>query len=491
MKSKVKKSLLWQSYNVAGLAIIQLVYYGILARILSTDDFGVVALANSFINFSSLFTQIGLGPALIQHKNPSRRHVSTSLFTNTFIGLFFLFLIVIIREPISVFFESDILKEILPILSLVFVISALGNSSMSLLQREMNFKYLFFAENIAHLVGMSFGIILAFLGLGVWSIIYATILYQVIQTILMIWKVKVSFLHGWSYSDFKELFHFGAGLTLIRVNNYMTNSGVNLLLGKFLSLSALGIFERSYRIMMIPGKMLGDVIDKVMFPAMSRKQDQNEALVSMYSRNISMSLFLTLPLSIWLWANTEFIIWILLGDKWLEAIPVLQIMFLAIPFRVTIRLTDSLVRAKGLVYQSALRKLLFTIVLFSSIWVGSSGGLVVIAYIILGTSIFQYFNMSGLVVRRLKMTWIDQIVPFLRLCPMLILFSLGVLGVDYFFHFEGYMQGITLLISLIIGFLVVYLVLLFYPSFLGNTAVEILSLPIKVIRNRRGSHRNE
>ena len=200
------------------------------------------------------------------------------------------------------------------------------------------------------------------------------------------------------------------------MNNYLTNSGVNLLLGRLMSLDVLGLFERSYRTMMIPGKLLGDVIDKVMFPAMSQLQDDEEVLTKMYERNLSYSLLITLPLGLWLSLHAEWIVeilWVHNGSNHTA----LEVLFLAVPIRVTMRLTDSVIRAKGLVYRSAARKFL------------PCGSLpdstrAVIRVDRLGASIFQYINMSSLAVQRMHMSWAVQWRPFLQSMPTVVLFLL-------------------------------------------------------------------
>jgi O-antigen/teichoic acid export membrane protein len=483
----VRKSLFWQAYNVAGMATIQIVYYAILARLLDPKDFGIIAIANSFINFATLFSQIGMGPALIQHKNPSSRHISTSFFTNIGFGSLLYVLTIVLAFPIAMFFESEDLLKVLPVLSLSFIFSSVASSSISLIQRAMNFRYMFLAENVSYLIGMVVGVILAFNGYEVWSLVYGTLVYQFCLMLIVLWKTRIKLSFGWSKKEFNELFHFGAGLTLIRVNNYLTNSGVNLLLGKLMPLNILGIFERSFRIMMIPGKMLGDVIDKVMFPAMSRKQDDNHALTSMYERNLSYSLLITIPLGIWLSLNTEMVVLVLLGDQWLDAIPALRVLFIAVPFRVTIRLTDSVIRAKGLVYKSAGRKFLYTLVLFISLYFGSFRGLEGLSWVILLTSVFQYLNMSSLAVSGIGMSWAVQWRPFMKAIPAVLIFSLpaaiilGLISTELLV-----MMMLKAAISLVVGLFSVMLFYRFFPSVLGSSVSELLAPVVVMAKSKLG-----
>jgi PST family polysaccharide transporter len=428
-----------------------------------------------------------MGPALVQHRKPEAIHISTSFFSNLAIGIVLYVVVIFSTESISSFFNSEDLIGILPVLCFAFVFSSVANSSVSLIQRDMNFKYLFIAENVSHLIGMAVGVVLAVLDFGVWSLVYGTLVYQFLQMVLVLFKTRIQLSPGWSKSIFMELFHFGAGLTLIRVNNYFTNSGVNLLLGKLLPMNVLGIFERSYRTMMIPGKMLGDVLDKVMFPAMSREQDNNDSLTAMYQRNLSFSLILTLPLGIWLSINSEAIVLLLLGNNWLEAVPVLQVLFMAVPFRVTMRLTDSVIRAKGLVYLSAWRKFLYTIFLFVALYFGSKFGLYGLSWTILIASALQYLNMSSLAVSKMKMPWSTQWKPFMEAVPMSLLFTLSAFAFNVLTPGDAlYLRLIFASMGLVSGLFLVLLFYRFWPRVLGESAQALL-LPVhKMVKKRTG-----
>jgi len=472
----IKHSVFWQGSNVAGIAIIQIVYYALLARILSPDDFGLIAIAQSFLNLATLFSQVGMGPALVQHRNPSDAHLSTAFWAHCGLGLLLYVLTYLSAPTIGSFFDSDALVAILPILTIGFLFSSASASSLSMIQRSMDFRYLFIAENISFLAGMSTGLSLAYSAYGVWAIVYGSLVQQGMMLVFSVYRIRIPLGVAWSASAFKELFHFGAGLTLIRMNNYLTNSGVNLLLGRLMSLSVLGLFERSYRTMMIPGKLLGDVIDKVMFPAMSKLQDEEEALTKMYERNLSYSLLITLPLGLWLSFHAEWIVEILLGAQWLETIPALEILFLAVPIRVTMRLTDSVIRAKGLVYRSAARKFLYTLVLFAGLYWGSDHGLTGLSWVILGASVFQYINMSSLAVQRMQMSWAVQYRPFLQAVPTVVFFIIPTLLLKKFMAERTFFdQSSNAIMTIIAGICTILIVYRLCPVLLGVRSVALIA----------------
>ncbi len=487
MAKSVKRSIFWQGFNVAGIAIIQIVYYALLARILSPKEFGLIAIAQSFLNLATLFSQVGMGPALVQHKDPHDRHLSTAFWAHCGFGIVLYALIYLSAPWIGSFFGSDALAAILPVLSVGFLFSSASASSLSMIQRSMDFRYLFMAENASFLAGMITGLTCAYRGFGVWSIVYGTLVQQACLLLFSVYRIRIPLGVAWSTAAFKELFHFGAGLTLIRINNYLTNSGVNLLLGRLMSLNILGLFERSYRTMMIPGKLLGDVIDKVMFPAMSKLQDDEEELSRMYERNLSYSLLITLPLGLWLSLNSEWVVQILLGPQWLKTVPALQILFLAVPVRVTMRLTDSVIRAKGLVYRSAARKFLYTLVLFAGLYWGSDHGLIGLSWVILGASVFQYINMSALAVQRMNMTWEVQWRPFLQAVPSLLLFILPALLFTQFMGdalFLAKLFGTTG--TFIAGIVAILIMYRWYPKFLGSHSVELIAIMDRQVKKRTG-----
>ena len=159
-------------------------------------------------------------------------------------------------------------------------------------------------------------------------------------------------------------------MILLKIANFF-NNGVNLLLGKILSASSLGIFDRANYIKNLPSKYLGHVLDRIMFPVMSELQDENTRIFKVYQHGLGLSNALMMPLSVFLIFNAREIVLILLGENWMESVVPLQIMFGILALSISGRMADSVVRSKGLIYLNVKRKYAYVFVLMISVLLGS------------------------------------------------------------------------------------------------------------------------
>jgi len=482
----LRNAFAWQISNVLVFSGLQLSYYAVLARLLSKSDFGIIAIANVFVNLAVLLSQIGLGPALIQRKDVSKIHISTTFYTSVFISIIIYAITYYTAGFFGRFYEVPILNDIIRLLTLSFVFSALGSTSLSLLQKRMKFNRLFYVEIGSAVIGMTIGIISALMGSGVWSLVYGTLSMQLTRITLAWIFSPINILVEPGKKELSELFHFGFGLTLVRINNFLSTSGLNFMLGKLLTIADLGVFERSYRIMMIPGKMLGNSIDRVMFPAMAKIQDEAERIKAFYEKNLTFALSLTLSASIWLAFYAKPVVLILLGPKWLDAVIPLRILFLVLPFRITVRMTDSFIRAKALVYASAFRKLLANLFLFGLVFFSVKYGLTAIALAILIVSIFQYFNMINLAKKYTGLSFNIYFKPFIDALPMALMMLIPAFVVNFSFNQFPLLndQIITFaepVITIIIFFIVLFLAAKKWPGMINPYISELVDKILRFI----------
>ena len=152
-------------------------------------------------------------------------------------------------------------------------------------------------------------------------------------------------------------------MILLKISNFFSGNGLNLVLGKILFPEQLGVYERISKIRNMPNKFLGFVLDNSLFPVMSEVQNSEKKLFNLYQRFLGMINSVYLPVATFLIFFSEEIVLILLGDKWIESILPLQIMFLVIPLSSSSRLADIVIRSKGLVYRNVRRKYIFIIFL--------------------------------------------------------------------------------------------------------------------------------
>ena len=471
MSKSILNAGLWQLLNVSLAAIIQFSYFGYLARVLPKSDFGLLALANVFINFAMFVTEGGLGVALVQRKEVEQGHISMVMFTNIVISLILYLVYYLSSGAIANFFNSSDLANILKILSLNFLIQAFGSVSYSLCIKRMEFKKICIIETLANFLSAIMGIVLVWKGMGILSVIYSTLgrAFFRAASYMIANKKNIFIFSAMTKKHFNDLYSFGIGMTLIRFNNYLNSFGFQSMIAKVVPFAALGIFERSYRIMIMPASYLGGIVDRVMFPGMSKFNDDDERLYKYGKQMLRFVNIIMVPATALFILYTKEIVILLLGSKWMDAVLPLRILFLSLPFRISVMMCDSVVRAKGKVYATAYRKFLYTLVLFFGVALSSTWGIIGICIATSAAAIFNYFNMLWLIKKLFKTDNTIFFEPFIEPLKM-VFFVLLLTAPVYFFvsSFSGF-YFTPLLTSFLLLIIAVFLIFKIRPYIFGET----------------------
>ncbi|PIB23022.1 lipopolysaccharide biosynthesis protein [Maribacter sp. 4G9] len=360
LSKKIKNAGKWQSLSVISLNVLQLVYFAIMTRLLLKEDYGLMAIVNGTIGIGNIFIQGGMGSALIQRKEINNNHINGALQTSILIGLVLYVCFYFLSPYIAATYNDSRLDDLIKVSSLNLLLLALNNISVNLLLKNFRFKNASLVDICANLIGYSFGVYLATKNYGVWSLVVATLLSSLISTITMFYFAPIKISLKFHYTEAKELFGFGSGMMLLSFSNFLSSKGLNLVFGKIFAQDILGIYERTSRIKELPSQFLASIINKVMFPVMSEIQDENEKLIKIYKFGIGVSNSIMIPLTVFLIFFSAEIVQILMGTNWDEAILPLQIMFLVLTFSNSGKMTDAVIRSKGLIYKNVTRKYIFT-----------------------------------------------------------------------------------------------------------------------------------
>ena len=401
-------SVKWVFLSTLVQAITSIIVLAVLARHLSPSDFGLMAIATIINNFLTLFSELGLGASLIQRKNINEAHIKGAFTTSMIMSLILVVLLYCIAPMIADFFNAVSAANIIRIIGLSFPIISFGMVSNALLQKNMEFEKIFWIEISAYVFGYAFvSIILALNGFGVWSIVLSVLCQNVINSIMLCVVKPYSLIPGLPKREISELLSFGGGLSLARLILYFANQGDYAIVGKYMNPGILGLYERIMKIMILPGQYLGNILDRVMFPAMAEIQNDYNSLKDIYLKAMSIVNFIMIPISVVLIITCREIVNLLLGPKWDAAIIPLQVLFFGITFRTTVRISDSTIRALGAVYPSAKRKAIYAVAIIIGCWVGHFYGLIGIAIAVNIAVLINYALMTQMTIKLLKIKYIN------------------------------------------------------------------------------------
>lgn len=326
LKSSVISSLIWKFLERIGTQGVQFVVAIVLARLLSPADFGQIALVTVFIAIANVFVQSGLNTALIQKKNADNLDFSTvfysclALATVLYTGLFF-------GAPLIAKFynNQEGLIPVFRVLGLMLPLGALNSIQEAYVARNMMFKKLFYRSIGAIIPAGIIGVVCAYLGFGIWALVAQqlsnSILICVIMWLTVKWRPSLSF----SFERWKGLFSFGWKLLCSALLDTFYRNIRDLVIGKLFTPADLGFYNRGDQFPKIIITNINSSIQSVLLPSLSTVQDNRARLKSLARRSIKTSSFLILPLMTGLAAVAKPLTLVILGEKWLPAVPFIQI----------------------------------------------------------------------------------------------------------------------------------------------------------------------
>jgi O-antigen/teichoic acid export membrane protein len=428
--------LIWMFFGNIFNTIIQLLIIGILSRLLTPAEFGVMSIILIFVNFSDIFTQMGIGSAIVQLENLTKKHISLSFAISLVLGIIIGILFYFIAPFIGKFFNLENLDEPIQFFAFFFPLKSFTGVSFSILQRELKFAKIVKCQSISYFLGYGLvSIILAYMGFGLWALIYGQLAMLLINFILVLYLVKPSFSFIASKKVYKDILVFGSGFTIDSSFNFAAENSDNIIVGKFLGEASLGVYSKAFQFLSIPASFFGKLYDKVLFPVLSSIQNDKKKLTSFYIFSISFCLMILLPVSIILMFNAELLVNILLGDQWMSVIAPFQILIIGFCFRFGTRINKSFLKSLGYVYKSAKYQFIFASIMISSCYIGLTFyDLNGVAYGVLFATIVNYVQVSFRIHKILEFKYLDFLNLHLR---MFVIFS-PIIVLIFFILFSDY-----------------------------------------------------
>lgn len=387
-------------------AALQLIVTIVLARLLTPADFGLMAAASTVIGFLGIFSTLGVGPALVQLAALEERHIRTGFTLSLLLGVLLSGLLWLLAPWIARFFRTEELMPLLRALALIFPIQSGSVVALSLLQRELRFRRLALIDVVSYGVGYGIiGISLACMKWGAWALAGAHAANTVLTAILVLLLHPHAKRFQCDSRALRELTYFGGGLTIARVCGQLALQGDNVVVGRWLGVTALGLYSRAYNLMSLSVVLFGEVLDKVIFPTLTKIQSEPRRLAAAYRRAIASVALLTFPMSIVCYVLAPEIIEVLFGRQWQEAVYPFRILAVGIFFRVSYRISGSVILATGAVYGHAWRHSLYAGLVLIGAWIGQYSGLSGVAVGVVGALAVHFMLMTQLGMSVTTVTW--------------------------------------------------------------------------------------
>lgn len=329
---KIISSIIWKYLERSGTQVVQFILSIVLARLLSPADFGLIALVMVFIAIATVFVQSGFNTALIQKKNADALDFSSVFYASLVVAFALYFLLFCCAPLIANFYEMPALSKVVRVLGLTLFFGVFNSIQEAYISRNMLFKKLFYRSLGAIIPSGILGVVLAYLGFGVWALVWQQLFNAFVICVIMWFTVKWRPQLSFSLSRVKSLFSYGWKLLASALLDVGYNNLRNLVIGKMFLPETLGFYSRGSQFPVLIVNNINASIQSVMLPALSSFQDDLNRVMQLTRRAIVTSSFVILPLMAWLAAVAEPLVKVVLGEKWLPCVPFLQICCISYAF---------------------------------------------------------------------------------------------------------------------------------------------------------------
>lgn len=325
--------------------ILQIGSMAVLGRLLTPNDYGLIGMVTPIIGFVLLFKDLGLSTATIQKEKINHQQVSTLFWINILFSLAISILFAAAAPLIASFYQEPRLSGMVLALSSIFLMGGLSIQHQALLKRTMQFTNIAKIEIASVFIGVIAGILAAWAGLGYWALVIMPLTKVIVITvgswIICAWRPGIPR----KEAELGSMLAFGGNLTGFNCINYFSRNLDNILIGQYWGAAPLGLYSKAYQLVLLPIQQINIPINSVALPLLSRLQNEPQKYAAYYYKFISAIVFLGMPVVAFTFAVTDKLILFVLGEQWLDAVPIFELLVPA-AFLGTFNFAD------GWVYQS-------------------------------------------------------------------------------------------------------------------------------------------
>jgi teichuronic acid exporter len=381
----------------------------ILARILTPEIFGLVAISGVFVGLAQFITTFETGESII--KNELNQSILHSIFWfNVACGLSLYLILFLTAEIFSSFFNDAVLKTLIKVQAIILVITSLTTVPQALLRKKLDFYSLSIASLVAGIFSSIISISLALLDYGIWSLVSFYLIQQIIFLIMIIIKSKYIPKFIFKFYDIKNIFSFSANLTLTKILSFIERNITKIIIGKHLGHVQVGLFNLSNMIVVKPIKTVSQFINPVFYSLASKKKEMiKENLASNYLMYIQICALIFYPIAIILFFFSEEIILLILGEKWKGMIPIVIIFSFLLYSRPFTKITREIYKTLSLTDVILKIYLVFTVLFITLILYTVQFGLEIIAISTVIANYFLTFMLSVFLMNKLQLSFIKII----------------------------------------------------------------------------------
>lgn len=416
-KSLFLKAMRWSFVSTFVVSLLSLLYYAILTRYLTAEDFGIFSVGLIFIGFMEFFSGAGVSAIVIQEKRVSKEQFSTFFWINIILGLFFSLSLLVLAPFIAGFFENEKLISLFYILSVAPLLNGIALQHNNILRREIQIAVSEKIEISATLVQIILGIYMAYSGFTYVSMPLAFVISRLISCIGYLW-VGLSYFRPtftFRYKSVKPQLSLGSYQVFERFFNYLKANIDKILIGKFFGTESLGYYSLAQKVIDYPLSKINPSLNKVLFPYFSRLQKRPKIISKLYSEIITFLAITVTPVLMFVIFFAEEIVPVLFDTSYENVAVLIQILSLLGLLKSFSNIGGNVLNALGKFkvgfYWNLIYFVCLTLILLVSIQCKIN--LTELTLIIFFSNFAAFFAWHSLIIRYIKLPYLNLMLRFL------------------------------------------------------------------------------
>ena len=325
LKNKAFSGMIWKFMERICAQVVSLIVSIVLARILMPDDYSIVSIVTIFFTFCNVFISGGLNTALIQKKDADVEDYSTVLHTSMFVALILYMVMFFLAPSIANLYNKQILIPVIRIMSLTFFINAFKSVLSAYTSSNLQFKKFFFSTIVGTIISAFVGIYMAINGYGAWALVAQQMTNSLLDTLILYLTTKYRIIFKVSFKKLKSLFSYGWKIFVSSIISVIYDQINPLIVGVKYTSKDLAYYSKGQSYPGLINSTISDTLQSVLFPIMSKVQDNKEMVLSVTRKYIKVASYVIFPMMIGLFSVSDIFVEVVLTEKWLPIVPYIQI----------------------------------------------------------------------------------------------------------------------------------------------------------------------
>ncbi len=424
LQKSTLSGMIWKFAERIGAQLVSTIVAIVLARLLTPDDYAVIGIVTIFFTFANVFISSGFNTALIQKREADIKDYSTVLYISIAVSVVLYGVLFFTAPLIAGIYDAPILIPVIRVMGLTLIVNAVKSVLCAYVSSTLQFRKFFYSTIIGTAISAVVGIIMAINGFGPWALVAQQMTNTCIDTLILFITTKVRFILVFSIRRLKQLFNYSWKILVSSLISVIYDEINPLIIGIRFTGADLSYYTKGKSFPTLISNTISDTFSAVLFPVISKLQDDTEAVLRYTRRFMKVSSYLIFPLMVGFLAVSDNFVTVVLTDKWMAASIYIQIFCLSYMFNIIQNGNLQAIRAIGrsdiILILEVIKKSLYLAIIVSFILLSDKPEMLAITSIVntlIATAVNTYPNRK-LIGYRYRMQIMDLLPNLLTAAVM-------------------------------------------------------------------------